>query len=230
MAPEHALALDVERRCPEPLRHAVHVRRVHEQEHGPRIDEAADEPGAGDAVDLRARARHPHRAPARVAGRQDGDGHHGQPGRRPSEGAAFERFGRNAKVPQPRGHPLAELQPFLADHHGGPARAGELGRPAIDIPEGAAQRARNQARIAGEVLVRANVEEGRRVGPPDEAGKLVGRDGVERGHACASLSRIRTRCLGMSPRGEIAIPMTRIVGRTPRDAQWRRAAPFKPSA
>ena len=82
--------------------------------------------------------------------------------------------------------------------------------------EGAAHRARNQARIAGEILVRADVDEGRGVGPSDEAGELVGRDGVEGGHADASLPRVRTRCLGMSPRGEIAIPM-RVMKVQPRD-------------
>ena len=47
---------------------ACDLRRRHEQEYGARIDEAADEPRAGDAVDLRPRARHPDgAAPARRA-------------------------------------------------------------------------------------------------------------------------------------------------------------------
>ena len=46
---------------------AIDFGRRHEQEHRVRIDEAADQPGAGDAVDLRPRARHPDRASLRVA-------------------------------------------------------------------------------------------------------------------------------------------------------------------
>ena len=60
VAPEHVL--DVEGRGIEPLGHGRDLRRLHEQEHRPGIDEAADQPRAGDAVDLRPRARHPDRA------------------------------------------------------------------------------------------------------------------------------------------------------------------------
>jgi hypothetical protein len=169
VAPEDTLALDVEGRRPEPLGDAFHVRRVHEQEHGGRINEAADEPRAGDAVDLGARARDPDRPALPIAGRQGGDGHHRQPRLRPSERTAFERFGPDAEVPQPSRHALAQLQPFLADHDDGPGGAGELGRPLADVAEGAAHRAGNQARIAGEILVRADVDQGRRVGPSGEA-------------------------------------------------------------
>ena len=70
MAPEHVL--DVERRGVEPLRHGRDLGRRHEQEHGSGIDEAADQPRAGDAVDLGPRPRHPDRAAAAVARRQLG--------------------------------------------------------------------------------------------------------------------------------------------------------------
>jgi len=44
--------------------------RRHEQEHRVRIDEAPDQPGAGDPIDLRPRAGDPDGAPLRVARRQ----------------------------------------------------------------------------------------------------------------------------------------------------------------
>ena len=49
---------------------ASNFRRRDEQKHGGRIDEATDQPGTGDAIDLRARARDPYRAPLGVARRQ----------------------------------------------------------------------------------------------------------------------------------------------------------------
>ena len=60
MAPEHVL--DVEGRGGEALGHRRHFRRGHEKEDGLGIDEAADQPGAGDAVDLGPRAGDPARA------------------------------------------------------------------------------------------------------------------------------------------------------------------------
>ena len=65
VAPEHAL--DVEGRGVETLGDRRDLRRRDEQEHRIRIDEAADQPRAGDAVDLRPRARHPDGAALRVA-------------------------------------------------------------------------------------------------------------------------------------------------------------------
>ena len=53
MAPEHVL--DVERRGVETLGDGSDFGGRHEQKDRGRIDEAADQPGAGDAVDLRPR-------------------------------------------------------------------------------------------------------------------------------------------------------------------------------
>src|SRR3712207_8512016 len=58
-SPEHVRSLDVEGRGAEPPGHGLDLGRGHEQEHGRGIGEAADQPGAGDAVDLRPRPRHP---------------------------------------------------------------------------------------------------------------------------------------------------------------------------
>ena len=60
MAPEDTLAFDVERGRPEALRDGRNFGWGDEQEHGPRIDEAADQPGTGDPVDLGARSGHPN--------------------------------------------------------------------------------------------------------------------------------------------------------------------------
>ena len=68
VAPEHVL--DVEGRGVEALADRDHLGRRHEQEHRVRIDEPADQPGAGDAVDLRPRPGDPDGAPLRVARRQ----------------------------------------------------------------------------------------------------------------------------------------------------------------
>src|SRR5215472_6965677 len=57
MTPEHAL--DVERRGIEALRHARHLGGADKEKDGVWIDEATDQPGASDAVDLRSATRHP---------------------------------------------------------------------------------------------------------------------------------------------------------------------------
>ena len=88
---------------------AEHLGRRHEQEHGVRIDEAADQPRAGDAIDLRARPRHPNGAALRVARRQLVGAHERLTGRSPGLEAAFQRFGRDALMAQPCGDTLAEL-------------------------------------------------------------------------------------------------------------------------
>ena len=52
MAPEHTLAFDVEGHGVEPLGDCRDFGRIHKEEYGLRIDEAADQPWTGDAVDL----------------------------------------------------------------------------------------------------------------------------------------------------------------------------------
>ena len=116
-----------------------HLGRRDEQEHGVRIDEAADQPGAGDAVDLRPRPGHPDGAASRIARGQLCGRHQRQPGGLPGFKAAFERLGRHA-VPQPGGDALAELLAPLADHDGG--AAGELLAPIGRRPGGSAARRR----------------------------------------------------------------------------------------
>src|SRR5829696_8496824 len=107
--------------------------------------------------------------------------------RRMSHGQAMrstfglERVRRHAGVPEPSGDALAELQPLLADDDGG-AACGEFGRPFGDVAVRAPHRARHEARVAGEVLLGADVDEGRAIGPADQAGELFRRDDVWRRH------------------------------------------------
>ena len=72
MAPKDIL--DIERRAAETLGHRHDIRRGDEQEHARRIDEATNEPGTGDPVDLWARARHPHGSALRINRGKLGDG------------------------------------------------------------------------------------------------------------------------------------------------------------
>ena len=157
MAPEHAVALDVEGRGLEPLGHAGHVGWRHEQEQGIGIDEAADQPGAGDPVHLGPRPRDPDGAALRVARRQDGCRHHRQAGRRPARHAAFQGLGGNALMAQQGGDALAELLALLAGYDRRPAL--QLRRPSGEVGPRPADRGGDETRIQVEGLVRPNVDD-----------------------------------------------------------------------
>ena len=81
MAPENPF--DIEWRGIETLCDRMHFRRRDKEKDGGRIDKAPDEPRASNAVDLRPRARHPRRAPARIARGQFVFGHERQARLRP---------------------------------------------------------------------------------------------------------------------------------------------------
>ena len=66
MAPKDIL--DVERRASEVLGHFHNVRRRQKQKYGAWIDEAANEPGARDPIDLWTSAGHPHSSSEMVNG------------------------------------------------------------------------------------------------------------------------------------------------------------------
>ena len=68
MTPERPF--DIEGSAAELLRDRFDFGRRHEQEKRVRIDEAADEPGTGDAVDFRPLARYPEGSALPVARRQ----------------------------------------------------------------------------------------------------------------------------------------------------------------
>jgi hypothetical protein len=72
MAPEDIL--DIERNATKALGHLHDIRRSNKQERGAWINEATNEPGAGDAVDLGARAGHPNGSAPRINRWQLGEG------------------------------------------------------------------------------------------------------------------------------------------------------------
>ena len=96
-------------RAPKRSATAVDLGRRHEQEDRLRIDEAADQPGAGDPVDLGPRAGHPDGPALRIARRQLGLGHHRQPGGSPGLHAALQGLGLDAGMAEPGGGAVAEL-------------------------------------------------------------------------------------------------------------------------
>ena len=67
MAPEYLVMRHVEGGGIEPAGSLQHIGRRYEQEAGARIDEAADQPWAGDAVDLGPGTGHPDRASLGIA-------------------------------------------------------------------------------------------------------------------------------------------------------------------
>jgi hypothetical protein len=72
MAPEDVL--DIERDTAETLRDLHDIRGSNKQERGARIDEATNEPGTRDAVNLGASAGHPNSSPPSINGWQLGKG------------------------------------------------------------------------------------------------------------------------------------------------------------
>ena len=90
-----------------------------EQERRGRIDEAADQPRASDAIDLGSRSRDPDGAAAPVALRDlvGGDGR--QLRLLPADVAAFENFRSDVAAAKPGGGALAELLALIADDDDG---------------------------------------------------------------------------------------------------------------
>src|SRR5437868_14095717 len=116
MTPEHVF--DIEGYGVEALADRNDLGRHHEQKYRVGIDEAPDQPGAGDAVDLRPRAGHPNGAPLRVAGRQFRGRHQGKLGSLPALKTALERFRTHVEVSQPGRSALGELLAAQADDDG----------------------------------------------------------------------------------------------------------------
>src|ERR1700757_5327403 len=99
MAPEHVL--DIEGNGVEALADRYDLRRRHEQKYRVRIDEAPDQPGAGDAVDLRPRAGYPDGASLGVARGELRGRHQGELGGLPAFKTALERLGGDADMSEP---------------------------------------------------------------------------------------------------------------------------------
>src|SRR5262249_38284473 len=140
----------------------------------------ADKPGTGDTVDLGARARHPDGAALAVAARQFGLGHQRQARLRPGLEAVLEPARLLAAMPAPGGRAVAELQAALTDDDG--RRAAELAAPALGQGMRAPDRAWNEARIGGEILIGADIDEMRAFGHAHETGQFIDRNGIGRWH------------------------------------------------
>ena len=165
--------IDVEGRSVEAVGDRRYLRGRHKQEDCGRVDEAPDQPGTGDTVDLRPRAGHPDRSPAVVARRQLFFGDKGGLRRAPGLEAAFENLGSLAKGAKMRGDTVAELLAFLAQNDGWPRQAF---RPIRHGAVVAPYRSGQQTRIGSEILVVANVDNHRRVRRADDAVEFFGRD------------------------------------------------------
>ena len=170
MTPEHVF--DIERNGVEALADRDNLGRRHEQKHRVRIDEAPDQPGAGDAVDLRPRAGHPDGAALGVARRQFRCRHQRQFGGLPALEAALERLRPStwrcrsqAAVPWASFWP--RRQTTMAD------------LPANSSPQSAAASWLRltapgiEPRIGGKVLVGAHVDQGRHIRRADQPGKFL---------------------------------------------------------
>ena len=203
VAPEHVL--DVERRRAEPLRDGRDLGRRHEQEHGCRIDEAADQPGAGDAVDLGPRARHPDRAAAAVARRQLGRGHQRQPGLPPSLEPACQRS--RPATPAWRSQAAAPSLSFCPRWQ---TTTAVLPANSAAHADAESMRAAHRARESGGDRRRSPPRCGHRSPPGTSACRSGGR--ASRWQIVVIDDMLRppvgggTRFFGMSPRGEIASP------------------------
>ena len=204
VAPEHAL--DVEGRRREALGDGLDLGRRDEQEHRVRIDEAADQPRAGDAVDLRPRARHPDRAALAVARRQLVGWHQRQAGVRPGLEAALERPrpGRPAWRSQ-AATPWLSFCALLADDDGGLGRRTPAPTPMRSACGAADGAGISRGSASKSSSVRTSTMTGHFGVPIRRASfstEMVLIDDMVRPRVVSG-----TRCFGMSPRGEIAFPM-----------------------
>ena len=96
-----------------------HFLGSHKKKNGGGIDKAPDEPGTGDAVDLRPGAGHPNGAAFGIA---LGDFCHGNKRQfclLPINKPAFQSHGIGAELAQPSGGSLAQFCPVVADNNDG---------------------------------------------------------------------------------------------------------------
>src|SRR5258708_6101579 len=116
------------------------------------IDEAPDQPGAGDAVDLRMLPGHPlgRRRSRSLAG--------WQASRAPSGDTTVKMRGRESSGTQGRGRGLTQLPPVHAvNNYRTICR--QVSPPALDIVRGTMKRADDQSVVAGEIDGTTNVHQ-----------------------------------------------------------------------
>ena len=206
VAPEHIL--DVEGRSVEALRDRLHLRRGDEQEDRRRIDKAADQPGAGDAVDFRAALASP--TPCGLAAsrlRHPGCGTSGKLGPGPGLEAAFQHV-RTAPLHDAARRRRRRLSfwPFwqmtMAERPwNSPGPCGHIG---VGVTHGAGDQARDRRRNPRPCERRS----GRDTSACRSAGRVYQRRwSSKKTWRVLPLIGAGTRCFGMSPRGEIAFPI-----------------------
>jgi len=91
--------------------------------------------------------------------------------------AAFQRLGVSSSMTKPGGCALAELVPSPADSDD--IAPTKIGSPGGDIGPWPANRPRDQARIGGKILVRADVDDDRSVGGANETSKFIDGNRIE---------------------------------------------------
>src|SRR3569832_1944644 len=101
--------------------------------------------------------------------------------RHPSLKAPFEVLGGDTFIAEPCGDSFAVFCFLLVTDDG--LLAGEVGSPGRDSGEVTPNRARDQTRVSGEILVVANIDDRGPAGEPDEARKLGSIDLRMRWHA-----------------------------------------------
>src|ERR1700730_12472334 len=110
---------DIEGRRLELFCYSHHFGWCYEQEDGLAIDEAANQPWAGDAYDLRPCPRYPNGAALGIACRDFARWDKQMALRAPGSKTTFERLGHNTLMSQPSTDALAALQAVLADNDDG---------------------------------------------------------------------------------------------------------------
>ena len=128
------------------------------------IDKAADEPRTSDAIDLRAFARHPHRAPSLFRcgiGSCAGEGLTGVP---PSLEAASEIYSLDVPVAKPRGSALTETVTLAADADDDCLPLRSLLHAATSRTGSTAEEPGMRSRVSGESRLSAQVSDYRAAG------------------------------------------------------------------
>ncbi len=211
MAPERAL--DVIGHRAEPLGNALDLGRRHIEKHGARVDEAADQPGTGDPVDLRTGSRDPKAATIAVP-RGDLCGvDKRQIPSLPSGLATLEILCGESLVAQPGGDTLAQPMSFGANGHHRRRQPVRYPRQGIRRNVSLRQRpcAGKEKRLRAANLLSPNIKNYGASGGADQLGEFLAGNGIGRRHGRSSFGlKLRVeRELWLSPRGEFADPHPR---------------------
>ena len=153
MAPKDIF--DVKWRASETLGYLHYIRRRHKQKYGAWIDEATNEPGTGDAVDLRTRAGHPYSSTLTINRRKLGHWNQWKLSLSPCLESSFQHLRRDTFISEPRRNPLAHTRAFLADHHRRVATRDFI--PNLQLLERAVPGGWNEMRVRVELIRHPNI-------------------------------------------------------------------------